>query len=304
MGSLPLAQQTPGDPPEPTGGEPTIMAFRRPADRPVSGQAARSQTAVSPSSVAPDALPIVLKLPDLTRGQILPLPVTPIASTRSWIGIAMWCVTGVLAVVAAVLIFTGKPESAVLPVDEAPAWRTDATEAAVTNHSPSVGNAGRGFPSAQSVGGAAAASPVDRASPQGAEGWSATPTNDGARTGASPAGGPPPASAPRGTDGFPGDAFPRESIPGATAPGGTGSGGTGAGGPGAGGAGPVGGPYPPPVAPNGSAGFGDSEAQNAPPDQSKHQTSLRTATQPGTTGGARLDGIRNLDVSPRYDSSR
>ena len=46
----------------------------------------------------------------------------PIGSTRPWIGIAMWCATGVLAVVAAVLIFTGKPESPP-PADEAPQWQ-------------------------------------------------------------------------------------------------------------------------------------------------------------------------------------
>ena len=67
-------------------------------------------SANSPSSAAADSLPVVLRLPDLRRGRER-RRLSHRRIDTPWIGIAMWCATGVLAVVAAVLMFTGKPES-------------------------------------------------------------------------------------------------------------------------------------------------------------------------------------------------
>ena len=61
--------------------------------------------------------------PRIDPGQQTPPPAPTVGQTRPWIGIAMWCATGALAIVAAVLIFTGKQEST-STVEEAPQWQT------------------------------------------------------------------------------------------------------------------------------------------------------------------------------------
>ena len=259
-----------------------------------------------------DPLPVVLKLPDLTRGQNDPPPVTPVGSTRPWIGIAMWCATGALAVLAAVLIFTGRPESAP-PVDEAPAWQPGPPQTAATNHSPAAGTDGGAALSAQPTDGAA---PTPGASPQQAtDGTNATPSgpfpwrdrehsgqpadpaaagNDAAAGNVPPTGGLPPSNTPGNT--IPGNAFPSDATPGGTGP-----------------ARRIprarvrrAGCVNQPSLPADRPVLAIREAPEAPPpDQSKLQTGLRTAVRPNAAGGARLGGeIRNLDVSPRNDSSR
>jgi hypothetical protein len=247
----------------------------------------------------------------------------------------MWCATGILAIVAVVLIFTGKPETSPA-TDEAPQWQPAFTETAGTNP-PAVASAMKGTvligQPAESPG---AMPPVDAASPaatngppsgptgpfpwreQGTAGQTAVPggyLNDAGsgtvpRTGA-PGGELPPTNQladPFPTDIIPGTApaggnFPNGNVPAGVVPGA---------------ASPSGAPangappaeadarnfYQPGMGPSGPAGFGDPNGP--PPDQSKLQTGLRTATRPGSPGGGvRLDGdIHNLGVRPRDDSSR
>lgn len=310
MGSSSLVHQTPDDPHEPTAGEPTIMAFRRPADRPASGGGTKSPSARSQPFAAADALPVVLRLPDLAGSQSVPPPVAPSGSPRPWIGIAMWCATGALAVVAVVLIFTGKPEN-LPPADEAPRWQPGASESDRAEYSPSVGNAGQGFDPSQPADGVALAPAVGVTAPPATDDSSSF--QSGTSTGQS---GEPADPAPFPNDVFPNDAVPTGAppsygLPPAMAPGDTLPGGTAPGGgtgPGrAAPAGPGGGLLQPMVNPNGAAGYGDGNAGASvapPPDQSKVQTTLRTARQ-STPGGARFDGrIQNLVVRPSDDSSR
>ena len=110
------AQATPGDPPGPGGGEPTIMAFRRPLDRPA--------LAARPAAAGSGDTPVVLRLPDLARPAGAALPDSEsAASTRPWIATALWTVTGVLAVVAVAVLLVGKP-TAEPAMDDAPSWQT------------------------------------------------------------------------------------------------------------------------------------------------------------------------------------
>jgi hypothetical protein len=164
MGSSSLVQQTPGDPGEPTSGEPTIMAFRRPADRPGS-VGGKSQSGNAQSFGDPDALPIVLRLPDLSREVSEPPTVAAVGTTRPWIGIVMWCATGALAVVAAVLIFTGKPESPPA-ADEAPQWRSDSAATGGPQNARGAGDAGAVFDSGRPMDGAAGTPAANTSSSQ------------------------------------------------------------------------------------------------------------------------------------------
>ena len=110
------AQATPGDPPGPGGGEPTIMAFRRPLDRPA--------LAARPAAAGSGDVPVVLKLPDLARPAGAALPDSEsAASTRPWIATALWTATGLLAVVAVAVLLVGKPTSEPA-MDDAPSWQT------------------------------------------------------------------------------------------------------------------------------------------------------------------------------------
>jgi hypothetical protein len=281
MGSSSLVQQTPGDPSEPNSGEPTIMAFRRPADRPASGGNVKTP-AHSQSFGAADAPPVVLRLPDLARGPSAPPHVAPAGSTRPWIGIAMWCATGVLAVVAVVLIFTGKPESPP-PADEASQRRAGSAATGGTDHSPSAGDAGGAMRSDRPVEATAGAPAVDATHRWAADGSSATqpPATAPLPSDATSTEGRPPSIAPGNT--FPGGPIPGNTVPGSSVPPG-------------GQRGPMGDSSAP-------TGLSDPWPPEGPAtDQSKLQTEVRSAVRPNT---ARFDGgIRNLELRPSNDSSR
>ena len=282
MGSSSAVPQTPGDPRDPIGGEPTIMAFERPANRPATGGNARSTPAHSFGGA--DAVPIVLRLPALTRGQQTPPPAPTVGQTRPWIGIAMWCATGALAIVAAVLIFTGKQEST-STVEEAPQWQTGPVVSDSAN--PSGDGANGRWGSGQ---------PVDGSAVDGAAAREATGRSSSSQTGPFPWREHVPTEQPAQAEAAPNGAAPANTYPaGASRPPfapGTDPGA-------AGGLGPT-------TDPGGPAGLGDPEASNGEPsDQSKLQSNVRTATRPNPAGGARLDGgIRNLEARPRYDSYR
>ena len=169
MGSSSLVQPTPGDPRDSAGGEPTIMAFRRP-DPPTSGSST-SQPAKPRSFATADALPVVLRLPDLSRAQSTPSPEQPVGSTRPWIGIAMWCATGVLAIVAAILILTGRPDSTP-PTDQAPQWQPGSAAASSTERASGADSAGGAVFPGRAMDGSAGPPAVDAASRRAADGSS------------------------------------------------------------------------------------------------------------------------------------
>jgi hypothetical protein len=281
MGSSSLVQQTPGDPSEPNSGEPTIMAFRRPADRPASGGNAKAP-AHSQSFGAADALPVVLRLPDLARGPSAAPPVAPVGSKRPWIGIAMWCATGALAVVAVVLIFTGKPESPP-PADEAPQWRTGSAATGGADHSPRAGDAGGAMRSDRPVEANAGSPAVDATHRQAADGSSATqpPATAHLPSDATPTGGRPPSFAPGNT--FPGGPNPGNAAPGSSVP--------------------ADGQRRPTGDSSAPTGLSDPWPPEGPAtDQSKLQTEVRSAVRPNT---ARFDGgIRHPELRPSNDISR
>ena len=301
MGSSSLVQPTPGDPREPDSGEPTIMAFRRPADRPQSSGGSKAQSGKPLSFAAADALPVVLRLPVITRGQSAPPPAAPVGAARPWIGIAMWCATGALAVVAAVLICTGKPDQPT-PNDEAPQWRADSPDTGGASHVKGVGAAATPSNSDPPATGPTGAPAAGATGPLAAEGSNAAQSStfpwrggelsrqsaadgsapsDGTPRGAAPPSDLPPSMAPGGT--IPGDNAPGSAAPGSILPGNTP---------------PAGGLGQPTVSPSGPpTGLSDPWP---PPDQSKLQTNgPRTAAQPNGPGGARFDGsIRTPALRP------
>lgn len=277
MGSTSLVHQTPGDPHDPNSGEPTIMAFRRPTDRPapaasVKAQTGKPQTGKTQNAKSPagnDPLPVLLRLPDLSRDQSVPSgEAAPESTRRPWFGIAMWCATGGLAVVAAVLIFTGRPEPTA-PADEALPWQAGSAMTANANHAPTVGDGGANSypPFVHPVDRAAVVHPADPGSPQAADGSSDAPTGPfpwrERGTSQQPVG-----AVPFPNDNAPAEAYPTGGLapslsPGDTIPGGPGPSGL----------------RQPAAGPGGPAGFGDPSLPEAPPpDQSKLQTGLRSAT--------------------------
>ena len=140
MGSSSLVHEPPANP--------TIRparaddhGFRRPAER-VAAAGGKPPGVSSPSALAATerALPVVLKLPELHSSDRLSAAGTT-NLTRPWIGTAMWCGTGVLGVVAAVLLLTGRPESS-RPTNEARAGRPARTRCRGPNQQPAVSGVG------------------------------------------------------------------------------------------------------------------------------------------------------------------
>jgi hypothetical protein len=200
-----LAQQTPGD------GEPTIMAFRRPLDRPAVG----GKPALA---VARDGLPVVLKLPDLARPASTAALAPTIPSPRAWVSMALWLVTGLLGVVAAVVLMIGRPASTQLP-DEAPAWDSAAPPAAIGDQAAEFGGANQnGLPYSQPNTGAPGTPVVQYQPPVAAQPATETglppwnPTNgQSTDPNAAPGGGPlQPSGNPTGPTGL-GDPWPPDA---------------------------------------------------------------------------------------------
>jgi hypothetical protein len=268
------------------------MAFRRPAD-------SSGSTSGKSSSVEDDSVPIVLKLPALGGAKSEQAAAASLSPPRPWIGVVMWCVTGALAILAAVLIFTGKQETPA-PTEEAPRWQADSpttlgsnaqSAAPFAEPDASFGQSGTTFGQTPPLADERSTQPVEQALPTPG----APPTfderelpdgpNAGYRANPNAApnyqGGPP-----RGgqTPYYP----PVNYQPAGGAPGGSESFGQ------------------PAVGSGAAPGYGGQGGSDmVPPDQSKLHTDLRTATRPPAPGGARLDGgIQYLDVRPRNDSGR
>jgi hypothetical protein len=289
MGSSSLAQPTPGDPHEPSSGEPTIMAFRRPADRPPSGGNAKARPAGSLSLGGSDALPVVLRLPELDRRHDVPPKVTPVGSTRPWIGIAMWCATGALAVVAAVLILTGKPESP-SPADEAPQWQTGSAASGGSDHSAGVGNDRVAPLPGQRLDGTPGSPAIEASGRQAPDRSNGLQPDRPAWRSPGPSG-QPSAVAPLTSEVAPAGGFPPAVAPRDMLPGGSNSGSTAPGSAPPDSNLPASGPRQPMANPGAPAGLSDPW----PPDQSKLQSDVRSALRPT---GVRLDGIQNLETRP------
>jgi len=305
MGSSSPIPQTPGEPQEPYGGEPMIMPFRPVADR----------AAAKSSALAADMPPIVLKLPDLFAAPADREPTAETGPARPWIGMVMWCVTGILGIVAVVLLMTGRSEPTPA-VEEAPQWRGSATES--QSASPAFTASAAGAPTAGMSGGGATGA-IDVTVPPAAEGAGQSLPNDspwrgpaypgalGAPGGAVPPGG----DANGGSPGYPGtsNAAPDNfTTPGSIPPGGFAPAGAvpGYGSP-AGGNFPAGGSTPPAGGQSAPAGLGDGPwpPDAAATDQTKLQTNgPRTALLPNSGGAQFGGGIRNIDVGPRNDRSR
>jgi hypothetical protein len=239
-------------------------------------------------------VPVLLRLPDLGREASAQLPTAAAGSTRPWVGIAMWCATGVLAVLAAVLIFTGKPESAP-PSDEAPQWKSERGGAG-TDRTSINGTAGGASLPAQAVEGNAGAPAFDASGRRSADQSSV----DQAGSPSWPARGPvaePAAASPRQ------DFAPAGSLPPSIGPGGVSAGGPMRGNAAEGNSLPAGGPREPTANPSQPTGLSDPwPPEGQPPDQSKLQTGLRTAVRPNAV---RLGGdIGKYEARPSDDISR
>jgi hypothetical protein len=312
MGSMSPISQTPGDPRGPAGGEPTIMAFRRPTDRPAAGGSK------GPSLSVADALPVLLKLPDLA-GEPDPEPVVrPSGLNHPWIGMALWCASGVLAVLAVVLLLIGKPAPEISS-DEAPAWQPPAAESGTSNYSPQFrasndtgfqygapASGGAAEPLAEGAGG----QPVDDGTMNQPE-QSAWPNQGPVAQAGDPLTGSYGAGAPPGVNdpslAAPGGAGPDAGYPDAGYPGAPyGNGPDGTGFP----AGPGSGPMQPSDNPGGPAGLSDPWPQEPPtPDQTRklERHSYRNAALPNSAaraGDAKLGPIQYLGTRPTDDSTR
>ena len=307
MGQPPLARPASGGLPHGDTAEPATVAFRRPERR----GAAPAMALATPRR---PHFEVLLRLPDLNA--VVPVPAAPLAEgSNPLVGKLMWCATGILAIIAIMLLSTGKPESP-RPLEPAPRWRAEESDPAATETAPAAPGV-RLAPNGN-------ASDLIGAAESGQQPASGGPWRAGAQLvqphdGSELEGNLPADQKPPGSASWPGDAWPG-GYPDTAAPGHDPA------------STPPAGSYPYPSTaptdgtdpPAGPPGVDSAEPQYDPwpgppqwPADARRgaapvQSPIRTAnrpdaqsTGPGTTPAAQLEGgIRNMDMSPSYDGTR